>query len=96
MSGPAGAAVFCCKSTQQLGQLSGAPRAVLHGALTEPYLFLDRACTTSNIGVHAGMPDSCLAFQLFDQVGGGRWSGREGLCWTRGVQGWPGAQTGGI
>eukprot|EP00887_Chlorella_sp_A99_P005249 scaffold1.g5249.t1 len=62
-----GAAIFSCTDSQALGRLTGAPREVLHSALTEPHLFLGGQ---ANMGANAALADACLAFKLLDQDSG--------------------------
>jgi hypothetical protein len=61
-----------CSAVGALSKLSSAPREALHAALGEPHLFLDApGGARRQAGLHAGLEDACLAYQLLDQVGGG-------------------------
>jgi hypothetical protein len=77
----AGAAAFTCRDLSSLDCLSAAPRESIHAALTRPSHILRpgdhgggggggtsaaAAAAPAELGLHAGMEDACLAFQLFD------------------------------
>ena len=62
-----GAAAATCRDVAALDCLSGSPREVVHRALTEPSIFLG---LPPGVGFSSDTDDTCLAFQLLDQVSG--------------------------
>ena len=61
-----GAAAATCRDVAALDCLSGSPREAVHRALTEPSVFLG---LPPGVGFSSDTDDTCLAFQLLEQVG---------------------------
>ncbi|KAK9794388.1 hypothetical protein WJX73_004174 [Symbiochloris irregularis] len=65
-----GAKALCCEMGPSERQaLTFAPRYSVHAALAKPHLYMGNCDQQKGAGIHAGLEDACIAYQLFLEYG---------------------------